>query len=258
MPDLTLVIVETQFKELARLALDDSEEFSFFKETVAVSDSPDWLRPGERFVEMPPQPSAAAQHQYEWAHQHEWFSTSHALFVQYDSWIIDPDAWRDDFLAYDYIAPPFGDDHPLDVGTGGFCITSRRLLEYVAARPAEFPSPGTSQDIVLCREYRPVLEAAGFAWAPIEIASAFGFEKDWTQARERHFGFHGMRMWPAVLNRQRLLERLRLCTDYHHRTRKVDALLAVYGRMEANRLAEDARWGAHISSGLGERRRAVV
>ena len=61
-----------------------------------------------------------------------------ALTIQHDGFIINPNAWRDDFLDYDYIgAPwpwreqgfvtPFGEH--ISVGNGGFSLRSKKLLE---------------------------------------------------------------------------------------------------------------------------------
>ena len=60
--------------------------------------------------------------------------TSHALVVQWDGYVVNPDAWTDAFLDVDYCgAPwPWGDDDRR-VGNGGFSLRSRRLIDALAS-----------------------------------------------------------------------------------------------------------------------------
>jgi len=80
--------------------------------------------------------------------------TSHVLSIQYDSWIVNPSAWTDEFLEYDYIGAPWSWFPDKNVGNSGFCLRSRRLLEFLAAHREAFPIK-LPEDVSLCREYRP-------------------------------------------------------------------------------------------------------
>ena len=71
-------------------------------------------------------------------HLHEHVVTDFVLTIQHDGFILNPDAWRDDFFDYDYIgAPwpwreqgfvtPFGEH--IAVGNGGFSLRSKKLTE---------------------------------------------------------------------------------------------------------------------------------
>ena len=100
-----------------------------------------------------------------WYHAPEHVETSHALTIQWDSGIVSPAQWSDEFLGCDYVGAPWGwhgDAH--EVGNGGFSLRSRRLMQYVAEHRETFPL-GHPEDDVLCRRYRPELERAGFRWA---------------------------------------------------------------------------------------------
>jgi hypothetical protein len=56
----------------------------------------------------------------------EYFSTSHCLLIQEDGYVLDYQAWSDEFLEYDYIGAPWYDNV---VGNGGFSLRSKRFCE---------------------------------------------------------------------------------------------------------------------------------
>ena len=65
---------------------------------------------------------------------HEYVETQHCLLVQWDGFVTNANAWRPDFLAFDYIGAPwpqFSDGR--NVGNGGFSLRSRKLLKACAA-----------------------------------------------------------------------------------------------------------------------------
>ena len=115
-------------------------------------------------------------------------STSHALCVQWDGFVLDGSAWTPAFLDYDYIGAPwphFHDAH--NVGNGGFSLRSRRLLD--ACSTLTF-NPQDGEDVIICRLERPRLEAQGMVFAPEEMARRFSYERMMSSGEE--FGFHGV------------------------------------------------------------------
>ena len=72
----------------------------------------------------------------------KYVNTSHVLIIQYDGFILNPDAWTDEFLKYDYIGAPWLVDNwsvekfdfpkelmgKLVVGNGGFSLRSKKFL----------------------------------------------------------------------------------------------------------------------------------
>lgn len=113
--------------------------------------------------------------------------TSHVLCIQWDGFILDGGAWDPAFLDYDYIGavwPHFRDNH--NVGNGGFSLRSLRLLRACQKLPFD---ESQFEDLVICRQYRPQLEAEGIRFAPAEIARRFAFEREAPTGKE--FGFHG-------------------------------------------------------------------
>jgi len=131
--------------------------------------------------------------------------TDFVMVAEHDGFILNPEAWSDEFLNYDYIGAPWLMDGKLVVGNGGFSIRSKRLLELV--QKDDFIQLGNKSDHryaenedwvigVVKREY---LENKGIRFAPVELAKKFSFE---SQGRPNHkwqgqFGFHGLR-WTDI------------------------------------------------------------
>jgi hypothetical protein len=112
-------------------------------------------------------------------HLHEYFETSHCLIVQYDGWLVNPEAWRDEWLALDYIGCIADWTEPGDNGKGGcggFSLRSRRLME-LAARIADKTH---EEDVILSharpRGRRDDFEAAGMKFAPNTVQFQWGYD----------------------------------------------------------------------------------
>jgi len=113
--------------------------------------------------------------------------TSHALCVQWDGFVLDGNAWNPAFLDYDYVGavwPHFRDNR--NVGNGGFSLRSKRLLKAAANLPY---AGSEAEDVLICRTFRPMLEALGIRFAPPEVAQLFAYERAAPTGQE--FGFHG-------------------------------------------------------------------
>jgi hypothetical protein len=114
-------------------------------------------------------------------------STSHALCIQWDGFVLSGAAWEPGFLDYDYIGAPwpqFADGY--NVGNGGFSLRSRRLMEACGDLPFDGQE---AEDIVIARRFRKQLEQDGFRFAPEAVARAFAYER--TKSTGSEFGFHG-------------------------------------------------------------------
>jgi len=116
-------------------------------------------------------------------------ATDYVLLVQWDGFVVNPAAWREEFLDYDYIGArwPSRDDG-FTVGNGGFSLRSRRLL-HALQDPHVLPEP--LEDVAICRTFRPRLEHVhGIRFAPEDVADRFSFEAHYFDALP--FGFHGL------------------------------------------------------------------
>ncbi len=217
LPDVTVVAIDNVAHKLCRMALDATmAQIS----PSAVKVWADGLRdpPAYCYASDLPAYCYANPRSQEEVDEILWYkvppriNTSHFLVVQWDGWVINGEAWRSEFLEYDYIGAPWWwhpDDHK--VGNGGFSLRSTRLARYVAESPHWFPRR-YPEDHHLCRTYRPALEAACFKWAPVEPAAHFSFEH--SHPKFPTFGFHDIRNWPWVLSDADIDERLDAASAY--------------------------------------------
>lgn len=142
-----------------------------------------------------PLTSAAAYSRFILSDLAQYVTTSHALVVQWDGFVVNPAAWDPVFLEFDYIGAiwPQFDDGAI-VGNGGFSLRSRRLLE--ACRSiglAEHP-----EDVTVCRTHRLRLEQEfGIRFADPTTAARFSYERSTRTGTE--FGFHGVFNLPEEL-----------------------------------------------------------
>jgi hypothetical protein len=140
---------------------------------------------------------------------HAHIATDFVLLVQWDGFVIDGGAWRDEFLDYDYIGAKWifhQDGH--NVGNGGFSLRSRRLLEALRD-PAIVPGP--IEDETICRTSRAYLETThGIRFAPEDVADRFAFEASYFERLP--FGFHGLFNFWMLLDRDGLAAFLGMAT----------------------------------------------
>ena len=137
----------------------------------------------------------------------KYVDTEHVLIVQYDGFILNPEAWSAEFLKYDYIGAPWlvGDwavkdfDFPAKllgqfvVGNGGFSLRSKKLLSLCAKLFREdVLQRYHPEDTAICVYYRQLLEKSGVKFAPVVLAKQFSFEEESTENYhwDGQFGFH--------------------------------------------------------------------
>lgn len=128
----------------------------------------------------------------------EFVTTDFVLIIQYDGFILNPKAWTDTFLDYDYIGAPWWYEDENNVGNGGFSLRSKKLLKLLACD--EYISEYHPEDHVIARVYGNYLRSQGIIFAPEDTARTFSIEgclkepvpvkygSIWTH----EFGFHGL------------------------------------------------------------------
>ncbi len=214
LPNVTLVMIETREHELAELACKSCCDVARFGETLTFSDqmlgwNSDWQP--TRFIQVEDWPNKIGWSRFLWNEVGPHVHTSHMLSIQWDSWIINPEVWTDEFLEYDYIGAPWWYKDGLNVGNGGFSLRSTALQRYLRKHRDRYPCINHIDDDQLCRKYRPALMDVGFKWAPEELAFRFAFEcVGAPDLRVRPFGFHAMFNWPKVLAPEALEARVRI------------------------------------------------
>jgi hypothetical protein len=222
---VTLLFVETRAHDITKLVIEDClRKANFGDVLIYTDDAPRIGISGPRYVTVPDFPNKKEAGKFYYQHaaagipQH----TDFALMLEWDGGIFNPEKWRPEFFNYDYVGAPWnvrpGDR--LDVGNGGFTLMSRRLAIFMAANASFFP---VTTDWDFCRVQREPLEARGFKWPDRKLAADFSWELG---ARSpNHFGFHGAFNWPALLERDDLIERARLLTTTPYLRTKMPDLI---------------------------------
>jgi tetratricopeptide (TPR) repeat protein len=188
----TVCVIDTQTQALAARAMRLSLAALDFADALFLSDSGADTG-GARHIAIPPLAGREAYSHFVMKDLLRHVETEHLLLIQWDGYVINPEAWSNEFLRHDYIGARWGfheDAHC--VGNGGFSLRSRRLLEALQDPAIERFEP---EDVMVCRDYRPLLESRhGIRFAPTEVADRFAFETTYPQGRP--LGFHGLfNMW---------------------------------------------------------------
>ena len=218
LPTVTLVMVETREHPLALLALEDCLKVAEFGDVLILTDRPLEFSPLTHLCKyrthiVPDFPDKLGWAQAMWSIVPPLIHTKQTLNIQWDSWIWDVSMWRDEFLDYDFIGAPWWYKDGKNVGNSGFCLKSTRLIRYLRKHSWQFPCTTNAEDDLLCRKYRPTLEALGFVWAPEKVAYDFAYEGCAGDKPTKHFGFHAAFNFNEVLSSERLRERARLMLE---------------------------------------------
>ena len=132
-----------------------------------------------------------------------YIDTDYALLVHADGFVVNPSAWRPEFLDYDYIGAPwplpkddfsYRDIHGSIVRVGNsVSLRSKRLL----ALPSQLPMPWEAdhgffnEDGFVCVKNKHIFEAHGMRFAPLEVAKYFSHEAMIPEIRNiKPFAFH--------------------------------------------------------------------
>lgn len=136
---------------------------------------------------------------------HKYIDTDFAMFVHGDGYVINPQAWRPEFLDYDFIGAPWPlpqdnysyrtpENEVIRVGNS-VSIRSKRILELPSRLGLEWKSyyGNTNEDGFLCVHNRGVLGDAGCKFAPIEVAKFFSKEHSIPENQGLEtFAFHSL------------------------------------------------------------------
>ena len=138
----------------------------------------------------------------------QYVAGTHVLIIQWDSFILHPELWTNDFLQYDYIGAVWPHHPDTPVGNGGFSLRSVKLLEVLESPAITKRHP---EDFCICVDNKATLENQfGIRFAPKSIAEQFAVERSsWHPA----FGFHGFFNFGKALNPQELSAFLDLLPD---------------------------------------------
>jgi hypothetical protein len=120
-------------------------------------------------------------------------SNQYMLSIHDDGFIINADAWTDEFLRYDYIGAPW----PAlpwcsvnRVGNGGFVLKSKRFMNL----EENIPPTEEHNDVLVTNKLYNYFTSNGCKYAPIDLACRFSMEHIIPESNytlENSFGFHG-------------------------------------------------------------------
>ena len=209
--NVTLIGADCVDVDRLLLAADISSQAIEFADIKILSSIPS---PDPRVVPIKPITSTAEYSAFCVTKLANYVETEFALIIQYDGFILNPTAWDDRFLTYDYIGAPWyvrdwsvrNFQFPTEllgsylVGNGGFSLRSKEFLDTCQTLASNGNlTPFHPEDVVLCVHNRHHLEAAGLRFAPVDIGAKFSFESfdDERCKWDGQFGFHGLR-WTDI------------------------------------------------------------
>jgi len=145
-----------------------------------------------------------------------YIKTDYVLIIQTDGFVVNPSAWTDEFLEYDYVGAPWNrelverydktltrlDEESRDevltkgmlCGNGGFSLRSKRLLELSTKLTEKDVS---NEDVVICNTNRKYLVGQGIKFSSVEVGFKFSVEHTLESGiyeaglYNGSFGFHG-------------------------------------------------------------------
>lgn len=192
LPDVTLCCVDTLNHALALRALARCMQHVRFAQCLFITaDLPnEAILPADLdIIPIAPLHSRRAYSEFMLKRLGAHVATSHVLVVQWDGYVVNPDAWSPDFLACDYLGATWFWHHDgLTIGNGGFSLRSRRLL---AALEDPRVQVEDAEDEAIGRTCRRMLERDhAIRFGDEALADRFSFEAAYPVGRP--FGFHGL------------------------------------------------------------------
>lgn len=201
--DVTLVSITGVGTDAAHAAMRRCIEHLDFGRAVLIATTPPTSL--DKRIEWRPAPpmSLRQYNHFVLKDLHTHIATSHALIVQADGFVLNPDRWEGSWLDFDYIGAPWPEfvrvgkyqiDLPNRVGNGGFSLRSKRLLQMTA--PIDLTTlhyPTGSEDLITAHLLHDYLTGRGIRFADIETAARFSIEYPISPNHRlaTTFGFHG-------------------------------------------------------------------
>jgi hypothetical protein len=194
--NVTLLSINTHAPEMSVRALQySSKEINFKNKKILSNRIPNNLTDDIEFIQIPEFHGRDQYSDFVMNNLSDYVDGDFAMMIHDDGFVINPHLWSDEFLKYDYIGAPW--PGPIEqtterVGNGGFCIRSKKLIDFCKTIKAE---PG-HDDWTIGVTQNKYLREQGFTFAPVHVAMKFSLESviaecpfDLTQT----FGFHGKR-----------------------------------------------------------------
>ena len=207
LPNVTLLAATSSEMDEAQVSMRISlQNIEFGAAKLLCTAAPKQKYPDIEYVSIPPLNSVDDYNEIIFQDLHKYFETSHCLIVQSDSFVVNANLWKEEFLKFDYIGAPWSNKIQINpnlvlhldkntVGNGGFSLRSHKLAE--ASAKINFNSlkfPLKSEDIIICHYLYKEMLNNGIRFAPPELAAQFSMENVnhlYGQDVNSVFGFHG-------------------------------------------------------------------
>ena len=207
LPNVTLLAATSSEMDEAQVSMRISlQNIEFGAAKLLCTTAPKQKYPDIEYVSIPPLNSVDDYNEIIFQDLHKYFETSHCLIVQSDSFVVNANLWKEEFLKFDYIGAPWSNKIQLNpnlvlhlekntVGNGGFSLRSHKLAE--ASAKINFNSlkfPLKSEDIIICHYLYKEMLNNGIRFSPPELAAQFSMENInhlYGQDVNSVFGFHG-------------------------------------------------------------------
>ena len=205
--NVTLLAATSSEMDAAQISMRISlHNIKFGAAKLLCSSAPQKKYPDIEYISIPPMNSVDDYNQMIFQNLHKYFETSHCLIVQADSFVVNSDLWKDEFLEFDYIGGPWPNKIQVNpnlvlhleknpVGNGGFSLRSHKLAKTTAK--INFNSlnfPIKAEDVVICYFLYQEMIDNGIRFAPPKLAAQFSMENVdhlYGQNVNSVFGFHG-------------------------------------------------------------------
>lgn len=171
LPNITLFGLDGVNIERLKVAANICQEEFEFGAVKLLSAIPDT---DPRVVAIRPVTSIEEYSRFFMKELNDFVDTEFVLVIQYDGFILNPEAWTDDFLEYDYIGAPWWYRDKKNVGNGVFSLRSKKLLEILQQDP--HIKRFHPEDHCICRTYGNYLKEHGIRFAPEKLAARFSIE----------------------------------------------------------------------------------
>ena len=225
LPNVTLFAATSIEIDMTQLALRISLRDIDFGAVKFLSSSPPLKKYNNiEYITIPPMNNIMDYNRLMIEDLHKYFNTTHCLIVQPDSFVVNYELWKNDFLNYDYIGARRSDKIKINpnitldlkknsVGNGGFSLRSRKLANITSK--INFSSlnfPLKNEDIIIYHYHYQEMINSGIKFSPAKLAAKFSMENEnhlHDQDVSTVFGFHGKQFREYFLNKYTLKETIK-------------------------------------------------
>ena len=209
LPNVTLLAVTSVEIEQHQMTLKiSSQNIEFGAVKLLYSSLPKKKYSDIEYISVAPM-SRSGQNLFLMKDLHKYFETSHCLYVEADSFVVNADLWKEEFLEFDYIGAPWPNKIQMNpnlilnmkencVGNGGFSLRSRKLLKTTAKINYDsLKFPIKNEDLIICHYLYKEMIDKGIRFAPPKLAAQFameGWHHLYGQDVNSVFGFHARHM----------------------------------------------------------------